>query len=397
MEIKNAFEKSPIFIPLVRDSKISTSDINVDWLCLEAPCIANSPNTLKSVRESTKKLFIDPVTYAIPRLPENIDEKKKHICKVPYYKRKSLTKNIYTDANYRLNEFVIPCIDFQISNKSDILIAPYLYSEEINSESFNLSLNMLVDTIKSSRSKDLNVPIWGMINISMNVLADISKVNYIISRYISDYKASISGVIISIADFDSKIADESVLKGFAHLVFQISLHLPTLIYKIDAFGEVLSAVGASAYVSGIYEGEGVSSKKYLEETGGRRSKKFYYPAIMDRLDKDDLKRIGYMKEIGSEPISSEVRLSHYIKSKSEPLTKMQLTQDTNIRIEYMLKRISNAIEEGDRLKINYAVKLNNAHLYRWIRVLNMAKTWMDIKNEEVTIENLLTEIDSNNT
>ena len=72
-----------------------------------------------------------------------------------------------------------------------------------------------------------------------------------------------------IDQFDNKKASDEALHGLAHLVFQLLKNKKDVfVLKIGAFGEILSAIGASGFSGGLARGE-----SFYEEGFRKKSKR----------------------------------------------------------------------------------------------------------------------------
>src|SRR5680860_607431 len=156
---------SIIFIPRVTDKNLSKSGLGIDYAIINASTAAGYPGVFTETMNAVNTLIIDPETDKLTLAQSTFYQK------LPYASVDA-TK-LYSDAEYRLKEFVIPVLDFQRDHGLDILSTPYLSYEHFNTEYFNVSLAMVNETIGNVKAggvkSKINVIVCPKCNALLNL------------------------------------------------------------------------------------------------------------------------------------------------------------------------------------------------------------------------------------
>ena len=153
---------------------------------------------------------------------------------------------------------------------------------------------------------------------------------------------------------------------------------------VGGFGEILCAVGASGFSSGLDGGEIFSVKNFEKRTKGfgRIGGWTYVSEIFDHVNDTELNKIGYTCTCpyckGGLPLRKKDKKLHYLFKKIEAI-KAQEKLTRVEKIDYMTKKIHYAIKQIEFYKEKYAVNLSSYYLQNWLKILKNAKNW---KHEE---------------
>lgn len=389
----------PTFIPKLLDESVLKSELPYSHILVEAHYLFYRPDLIAKTREEYPKIIIDPITHSLQFPSIN---QKPNFKKLPYSSATDIQR-ILSEPSYRLNSLVVPCIDFQSQNGADFVISPYLCTDDINSTIFNNNLTLLGETLYIIEGREIKPKIFAPICIGGTTLRDRNITNYIVNSYkdkvIHD---NISGFFIMVTDFDDRAADEEQLLGLADLVYQLSQEKDVIINHIGGFGEVLNAIGSSAFVSSPGGGETFSLKQMQLGKSGRTRKHDkwrYVPELFDYINEDELveDRMNYKcecfacKNLMSYPSIYAARRTHFLIKRMEAV--ISLKNKTRIqRIDNMIKKLSDAQILANRYIATLSSDIKTIHLARWKKVLETAKSW-NYQEDDDELEKLLKELD----
>lgn len=391
--------EKPIFIPKVQDSNIAKTSLELPFALMEAHNIEWRPNVINDISNNFKHLIVDPVTHLIPF---KLASEKTNYRKLPYANLDE--DRLFSDATYRYENLIKPSLNYQIDKHAAFLIAPYFCAEDIHSSKFNITLTMISDTIQIAQKEGFDKPIFGVICIDDQALADTKSVNFIVERYSDSPMAEhLDGYLIIINRLDDRKADESILMGLANLTFQLSQKKAVFIKHIGAFGEVLCAIGARGFINALAEGECFSTDNLqnAEKQGfGRDHKQWtYVDELYGYVNIAEIKSgrvtVNCDCPVCSNSISdcSEEGLKklHFLFAKEKSLHLLgSLNPDK--RPDYILTKIKKAEKlvsqytaKGSKLDINY--------LQRWARVLEATRYW-EIDQDDKKLDAILQELEN---
>lgn len=247
--LKNSIVTSPVFIPrLMNQDGVATQGSKLPAALMTANIAARYKNLVVKARDAGKLFIIDPITN---HLIYDSFQEKSAFQKVPYAPKKPFEiSKLLSDEKFRNESLVELSIKFQVEKNADIVIAPYFFSDDATGDKFRLNHTLIADSVKYIQKEQIDKPLFVMINIGNSVLENLKMLNQVIDRYV-DQQNNIDGYCIMIDNLNDIKADADSLKGLAWLVFQLACSKNVFIFSIGAFGEVLSAIGASGFSSGL--------------------------------------------------------------------------------------------------------------------------------------------------
>ncbi len=289
--------QTPIFIPKPTGQEAAFTELSLKYpaFLMDAHIVSRNVVPAKKIAEACDVFVIDPVTN---HFVEKVYLTKPSFQKLPYAPKEPFkVEDLLSNESLRVEKLVIPTIEYQTSQNTGLIILPYLFSESPDDTKFGINLSMISDSLKYSRDKKIAKPLFAMINIGSGVLNHPRILNYIIERYDDDFDSKIQGYFIMIDQFDNKRASVEALHGLAHLVFQLLKNKKDVfVIKIGAFGEILSAIGASGFSSGLATGESFYEEGLREKaTGFGRpiSKWSYISELFNYVNDEAIKRTDY--------------------------------------------------------------------------------------------------------
>lgn len=396
---KFSIAKNPIFIPKITQGE--TLFVNSSFspvFLMDGHIVAFFHKPAINVSKKCKILIIDPVTnYLIFKHYK----RKKSFKKLPYSPKDPFkVEDLLIDENLRMNGLVKPVIDYQTNNNAGIIILPYLFTESATNVKFGLNLTLISDSLKYLSNKKIKKPVFAMINIGSSVLEDPKTLNFIIERYDDDFGENIKGYFIMLDKFDDREANKDSLTGLAYLAFQLSRKKDVFVLRIGSFGEILSAIGASGFSSGLFGGETFSEESLRKELGGygrSPTKWTYIPEFFNYLNVDEIKRINYKCSCpacrGLIAKGFNSKKEHYLYNRASNMKKLSnLTRDK--RISLMKFRLENGIQLATSCNNKYTVSIKTKHLKKWYDVLDSAKNFAyrdEQKKKEVNLDKMIHE------
>lgn len=392
------FPKTPIFIPKVMESTIVDLGITFPAVLMDSHHIEWRKKVQEKVIEVCTTFIVDPVTYHLLYPDARL---RKNFKKLPYVD--GLTpETLYSSPTERLDKLIKPCIEDEKAKGASVYIAPSLFAEDTDDTKFVTNLSLLSETIRYVRSQNDDTPIFASINIGSSVLNRPVVINYIVDMYTEEFDGNVAGYFLCINDFDARKANFQQLIGLANLVFKLSCFKDVFVKQIGGFGEVLCAIGASGYVSGLGEGETFSVKNLEKRVKGfgRDGGWTYVPEIFDHANDVELKKIGYTCPCqychGAFATTPSDKKLHILTRKLEVVDALS-GMDRDAKIDYMTSKVDDAIKAVAGYTRNFASPFKLSHLQNWVAVLKEAKGWeCSAQQSPEELNQLLSELENNN-
>ena len=386
-------KNKPYFIPKINNTTFFNLDTDAQGVLLEAHHSQWRPSVMHVIKEKEILFILDPVTHIL--MFKNSRE-KVNFKKLPYSSKPNFEK-LFGDSNYRNNKLLIPCLGFQIEKDPDVIIAPYLFSDNPWDRMFSINLTMIAESKKYLDDLDITKPLFAMITLSSHVLEKPTTVNYIADRYLDEFMDYLDGFFLLINNLDCKKSDYSQLFGLSRLVHQLSENKHVLIKQIGSFGKVLCAFGLTGFISGINEWETFSLKN-LEKTGNgfKPHNRAYIPELFTHINEAAAKKINYKCECNfcdgaTLNTSPDFQNNHYLHCK------MKITNDLNKldregKINYMINKLEEA-EKFSEIFIKKGIEFNPTYLKNWKQILRLSRNWDTTQEEVVELKNRLKDLE----
>jgi len=377
-----------IFMPRVTDGVLADSNLGINNVLINASTVAGMPGVYQKISEAASFLIVDPETDQL-MLPT----KKASFNKLPYAAVDA--RKLYSDPEYRLSDLVIPALDFQRERNIDVLSSPYLAYEHFNTEFFNVSMALVNETIRNAKAANKQAKINVMVCPKSQALHNLQEVSFIAARYSEDFKDDIDYYTVKVDGLSDKDASVEELLGLARLVHELSWTAPVIVNPVGGFGLVLSVAGAS-YIVSSWRG----SEAYTTQNGMRRrpSTRVYYPPILNYLDINELRSLGYKCNCetckNSLPENHESITKHKIVALRDQYKELsKLTGQS--RVDFVKKKYANAQTELNALGIKKMGPKNATYINKWSAVLDEVAGWSNEPDEDLELDKLLEEIDKN--
>lgn len=392
MNNKLFISNSPFFLLNATDKHAEKLGISFPAVLMDSRHIEWRPLVAEKLKKITDVFIVDPRTDILLFKAASDGPNFKKL----KYPKKIEPEKIYSEPELR-KTIIDKAIDDQQKKGASLLIAPYFFTEDTDSVKFNTNLSFISETIRTLKEKEITTPLFAMLEIGNSVLNRPTVINYIVDRYKEDFAALLSGYIIVINDLDCETADQESLVELSRLVFQLSEKNSVIVNKIGPFGEILSAIGAIGFGSGLAGGEMFIAKNLdkVPEGWGKMTQRTYIPEIFDYLNDEDVKKIKYTCECnfckGSYPKDFPSKKLHYLHTRIIATESLRdLTRDK--RIDALLIKINNGIKITANMR-RRAINVKTTFLPKWKAVLELAKFW-EFPGDDSELNELLRELET---
>lgn len=386
------------FIPRVVDKSIFASGIDFSHVIFDAHSTVHITNIYQDAVQRFSGIIIDPVTHFIQF--QNSRTKVSYQ-KLPYSAAQDISRLI-ADPSYRLNELVVPVIDFQYSQGSEYIIAPYLCSDDLHSTIFAINITLLGETITNVSRRDSQMPILAPICIGANTLKDRVVINAIVDHYTdAAISEKIDGYYLMVSGFDDRKSDIGELFGVADLVYQLSHEKKVILKQVGYFGFVLCALGASGFTSSPAGGETFSLNHYKTDFARQRNHNelIYVPELLDYVNEFELtdQRINYQCSCdacanpSNYDSKTQQRKTHFLLRRQQEIILFQTLNQTQ-QIDYLITRFDEAAQKVAEYKRLFGSDITANHIHNWREVLKQAKDW-SYTDDQKELDDLLNELD----
>ncbi len=384
------------YIPSVNDGKIVDYGIQSEFVFLKASTAARSAGTLEKLK-SSHKVIIDPETN---KLHANSAARAQGYNTLPYVSSCTDLTQLLGNSSYRLSNLVQPCVTFQVDVGSIFITAPYLLTNDWRSNTFITNIELLVDTHGNVVRNHLGDKVVCVINVTKQILADTESINYIINRYTEDHLDKIEAFIINADDLDDRDCDESILIGLARLTHYLGEEKPVIVKPVGGFGEILMAIGASGYSSGIHAAETFALANVTEDgfVPQRGQGWTYVPELFNYMQQNDLVTAGYTCGCpvcaNGLPATSEEKKKHYLEVKMRRANEIISTPKAE-RVLLLRQRLDDARSLARAMRSSHGVgPRSTVYFEKWIAVLDQAQIWESHTQSDVELDELLGLIDA---
>lgn len=385
-----------VYITKVRSRSIADLGKAIPPITMDAHIIEQMPKVWRETKALASMAIIDPVTHFV--MYKNARE-KVNFKKLPYADCTSM-QSLYSDSDYRMERLVKPCVEYQVRGGAGTIVAPYLFATDEFGTAFNTNLTMLSETIRYVREKEYVKPIMAVIFLDKGMLTRISGLNFVVDRYTDEGIADgVDSYTVMFNELDTRKAQEGSLSGYARFVQLLSRDNRTVFTKaIGAFGEVLCAVGASGYISGLGEAETAAVRSLQEniESRGRKKEWVYIPEMMEYAHDTELNKIGYTCKCpacgGGLAGDSASRKMHIFYTRLKEMDLMN--KHTSVgRMEQMKNRIARAKRFVDQYA-SQGSPFKKTHLVNWLSVLESAELWDEAESSDAFEDDLVADLEA---
>lgn len=387
-----------LFIPrLLNQDAVATEIGKLSAVLMNANIVAGYKNLAEKARKASQIFIIDPQTN---HFVYDSYTGKSSFRKVPYAPSRPFeVSELLSQEEFRIKDLVEPSIKFQLDKGANIIIAPYFFSEDASGDKFRLNHTLISDSIRYLHDINTKKLLFAMINIGNSVLNNLKMLNHITDRY-EDHQENVEGYFIMIDDLNDIRADEYSLKSLAWLMFRLSRSKDVFVFSIGAFGEVLCAIGAKGFSSGLGWLETFSEKTLKKplkfSPRKKKASQTYIPELFDYINDEIVKLINYKCSCracgGRLPTIAASKKLHFLYRRLSSIKKMTGLNRVE-RIGVMKARLEEALELANGLYEKHAIPLQTRHISNWIRVLDFAKRWKhtDQIKEVVDLDRLINE------
>lgn len=139
-------------------------------------------------------------------------------------------------------------MEFQLGLKCGWVVAPYFFARDIDDSRFRTNLNFVSSAKKYLTAKNIKKKLFAIVNIGSIVLESPRNVDFIVEQY---GQFDLDGYLVMIENFDDRHVGYELLMGLSRMVRLLSEKNDVIVLSISSFGEVLIALGANGFSSGV--------------------------------------------------------------------------------------------------------------------------------------------------
>jgi hypothetical protein len=347
---------------------------------LPANFVQGYPNLVEAVRGHCDTLIVDPVTHAFSY--RGFLEKPT-FTRLPYAPATVLDAGALRDQG-RVQQFVDAVLDYQIGARADILIAPYLYTRDMDDGRLPVNNRLIAGTLASRRRGDR--PVYAMVCAAASILESPMQTQDLIRQY---REPAVDGYLVMIENFDDRSVAAEMLMGMARLVQGLSADRDVIMCSIASYGQVMTALGANAFSAGVGWLETFRESNLQPGRVGfpgdraHRSQFYYVPELFSYLHPDAVPTI--FGDDGSEtareylcrcpvcangpPENPTDKKRHFMHRRRDEMTAMAAVPAAE-RMLHIRNRLGLALELAAAIEEEALVRLPTEHFIRWITVID---------------------------
>lgn len=371
----------PIFVPkyIHIDPSHAEHFEGIRASMVPAYCVAGERYRVDAAaRESADLLLIDPQTNALTY--RGFLDKTTYL-QIPYAPAEEpiRAREMIRDDR-RANEFVGEVLDFQREHGAGVLVAPYFYARDLDDGRYWANLRMLASARDQVRDDEV---LYATVNVSGSILNSPR----IIDELASDYEdLDPFGILLMFENVDDRDVSLETLVGLARLTQRLSGRRDLIVYPIAAYGQVLTALGANGFVSGVgwLEVFRESSLKPDRPAFGpttHRARFYYVPELFSYVHPEQVEEIFFESETMRdylcqcevcaggipEPEASQEKKRHFLIRRHGEMADLAEADDPP---EHMRDRLSLALQLAGAIEDEALVRIQTEHLLRWIEAID---------------------------
>ena len=358
-------------------------------------------NLLKNIMESGSNYLIDPATM---RLAYDTFSEVKGLISLPYAPQK-LNKLELEDLKSLSSkqEYVKKVVDAQLQYMPTYIVSPFHVSNNSNlvrikatddENWFSLDVKLLYETKDYLKKINCQLPLIGGFCIKTDILTTKSEREYFLN-VVSALPCDMYWIYVDCIDNNSNPAQ---LYQYANtlLTLQKSANKPVIAGRIGTFGLVLLAFGLFGFESGASRFESFSEDLYKNASDNYNLYlNYYFPALMRNVPverKNPAKIIWLLSSstghniscdcpycIGKRPdelVNEQLSKKHFLYKRQEEINTLRFLRSINDRVDYIEKRIQNAINYHQSLKPIFKAD-EYSHFKTWLTVIQeLKKEWL---------------------
>jgi hypothetical protein len=366
-------------------TKFLAQDISLarDFQCqaslLPANFAVGYDNLLTATRQQCEVLIVDPVTHAFSYRGYL---QKRTFTSLPYAPPAPLDAAGLRDQA-RVREFVGAVLRFEVDAGADILVAPYLYTRDMDDGRLAANNRMIAEALRFPRE---HRPIYAMVCVAGSVLESPVQTQDLIRQY---REPDLDGYLVMIENFDDRQVPAEMLMGMARLVQGLSRHRDVIVCSIASYGQVMTALAANGFSAGVgwletfRESNLQPGRTGFPADRAHRSQFYYVPELLSYLHPDAVPTI--FGDGGSEtareylcvcpvcanglPRDPADKKRHFMYRRRQEMADLAAVEPP-ARLAFIRDRLGLALELAAAIEEEALVQVATEHFVRWIAVID---------------------------
>lgn len=339
-------------------------------------------NLREAVRQHAEMLIVDPVTHAFTYRGYL---GKPTYTELPYAPPQPFDTAYFRNAN-QTRDFVARVLDHELHLGADILVAPYLYTRDLDDGRLPSNIRLIAESFRHRAEARIENPLFGMMCLSGTILESPVSTQDLINRY---REPELDGYLVMIENFDDRQVTTEMLMGLARLCRGLSVDRDVVVCSIASFGQVLTALGSNGFSAGV---GWLETFREVNLQPGRinfpadrahRSQFYYFPELLSYLPPEAAQDIfgdggsetarQYLCECagcrGNVPQNAPQKKQHFMNRRLAEMTDLA-AQPPATRARFMRDRIGLALELAGAIEEEGFVRVPTEHFIRWIAIID---------------------------
>jgi hypothetical protein len=333
-----------------------------------------------AVRRQCDTLIVDPVTHAFS-YRGYLD--KPTFTELPYAPTAPLDAGALRDQQ-RVQELVDGALQFQVGAGADILVAPYLYTRDLDDGRLPANNRLIAGALASRHRREK--PVYAMVCTAASILDSPVQTQDLVRQY---REPVVDGYLVMIENFDDRVVAAETLMGMARLVQGLSIERDVVVCSIASYGQVMTALGANGFSAGVGWMETFRESNLQPDRTGfpgsrtHRSQFYYVPELLSYIPPDAVQTI--FGPDGSEtareyicscpicrrglPESPADKKKHFMHRRHQEMQEMAAIPAPR-RMAAIRDRLGLALELAAAIEDEALVRIPTEHFIRWITVID---------------------------
>jgi hypothetical protein len=340
---------------------------------------ASYEKLLAMTRLRAATLIIDPVTHAFSYRGYS---EKPTFTGLPYAPAAPLEAATFRDQA-RVRDFVESVLRFEGQTGADILVAPYLYTRDMDDGRLAANNRMIAEALRFPRE---DRRLYAMVCVAGSVLESTVQTQDLIRQY---REPEVDGYLVMVENFDVRQAPTDMLMGMAKLVQGLSHERDVVVCSIAAYGQVMTALGANGFSAGVgwletfRESNLQPGRTGFPADRAHRSQFYYVPELLSYLHPDAVQAVfgdggsetarEYLCHCpvcaGALPKDAADKKRHFMHRRQQEMTELsQVALDR--RLAHIRDRLGLALELAAAIEEEALIRVPTEHFVRWIAVID---------------------------
>jgi len=377
-EEDKSFERKRFFIRLMHNEKSELSNFlkkggNIDGVEYQANYLPKYENQIKDLTEFKTPYYFDPSTN---RLIASKFTQTKGLTRLPYVydKYNRLTPDKLSSLE-DIKRYVKDVLDWQLKWKTDFLISPFHYSQNLADRWLSTDLKLLEEAFTFKSENHLPQDIYAGLCLDIEDLTDKENRLELINKF---SRILPDGFIFYINNINEKTSNPSQLYSYIDLLLKFKkLKRPVIAARVGTLGLGLLELGIDAFSQGIASLSSFSAEMLIlnRKFNYQMKKKYYLQNLLLTLNvqlaAEILSKFPELKCnckfcLGKFDLASisKVSKNHFLELRSNEI---QLINGNDLHFIDMIKKANDNIKKVKKSNIKLQ---STSHIDVWFEVFS---------------------------